>query len=83
MGGKWVDEVDGPKALDSKVSSASVERVYDAVKAGLRTTNAIADKLIMSVTVVQRALITLEDWPSGPRVKRIRSFPAHQFEVAE
>lgn len=83
MGGKWVDEVEGFRVPDCKVSAPSVERVYIAVKSGLRTTNAIADGMLMSVTVVQRALIALEDWPSGPRVRRIKSFPAHQFEVVE
>jgi hypothetical protein len=84
MGGKWVDESSTTRSrLDCPVSASSVERVYIAVKSGLRTTNAIADGMLMSVTVVQRALIVLEDWPGGPRVRRIKSFPAHQFEVIE
>ena len=87
MGGKWVDESSTTRAkpsnsrLDCPVAASSVERVYIAVKSGLRTTKAIADGMLMSVTVVQRALIVLEDWPGGPRVRRIKSFPAHQFEV--
>jgi hypothetical protein len=84
MGGKWVDESSATNSrLDSPVAAPSVERVYIAVKSGLRTTNAIADGMLMSVTVVQRALIVLEDWPGGPRVRRIKSFPAHQFEVMQ
>ena len=84
MGGKWVDESSTTNSrLDSPVAASSVERVYIAVKSGLRTTNAIAGGMLMSVTVVQRALIVLEDWPGGPRVRRIKSFPAHQFEVIE
>ena len=84
MGGKWADESSTTNSrLDCPVAAASVERVYIAVKSGLRTTNAIADGMLMSVTVVQRALIVLEDWPGGPRVRRIREFPAHRFEVIE
>ena len=84
MGGKWVDESSTTNSrLDSPVAASSVERVYIAVKSGLRTTNAIADGMLMSVTVIQRALIVLEDWPGGPRVRRIKSFPAHQFEVVQ
>ncbi len=89
MGGKWVDESSTTRAkpsnsrLDCQVAASSVERVYIAVKSGMRTKNAIADGMMMSVTVVQRALIVLEDWPGGPRVRRIKSFPAHQFEVIE
>jgi hypothetical protein len=84
MGGKWVDETaKAPRMIDSKVSAAAIERVFVAVQAGMRTTNEIGDRMLMSVTVVQRALIVLEDWPGGPRVRRIKSFPAHQFEVIE
>ena len=84
MGGKWVDESSTTSSrLDCPVAASSVERVYIAVKSGLRTTKAIADGMLMSVTVVQRALISLEDWPGGPRVRRIREFPAHRFEVIE
>ena len=84
MGGKWVDESSTTNSrLGCPVAASSVERVYIAVKSGLRTTNSIADGMLMSVTVVQRALIVLEDWPGGPRVRRIKSFPAHQFEVIE
>ena len=84
MGEKWVDETaKAPRMIDSKVSAAAIERVFVAVQAGMRTTNEIGDRMLMSVTVVQRALIALEDWPGGPRVRRIKSFPAHQFEVIE
>ena len=84
MDGKLVDESSATNSrLDCPVSAANVERVYIAVKAGLRTKSAIADGMLMSVTVVQRALIVLEDWPGGPRVRRIKSFPAHQFEIIE
>lgn len=82
MGGKCVDESSTTSSrLDCPVAASSVERVYIAVKSGLRTKSTIADGMLMSVTVVQRALIVLEDWPGGPRVRRIKSFPAHQFEV--
>jgi hypothetical protein len=84
MGGKWVDETaKAPRMIDSKVSAAAIERVFVAVQAGMRTTNEIGDRMLMSVTVVQRALIALEDWPTGPRVRRIKAFPAHRFEVVE
>ena len=84
MGGKWVDESPTTSSrLDCPVAASSVERVYIAVKSGLRTKSTIADGMLMSVTVVQRALIVLEDWPGGPRVRRIKSFPAHQFEIIE
>ena len=84
MGGQWVDETtETPRIIDSKVSAAAIERVFVAVQAGMRTTNEIGDRMLMSVTVVQRALIALEDWPTGPRVRRIKAFPAHRFEVIE
>ena len=69
--------------IDSKVSAAAIERVFVAVQAGMKTVNEIGDRMLMSVTVVQRALIALEDWPGGPRVKRIKASRAHRFEVVE
>lgn len=83
MNGKWVDEIEGTKAVDCKVSAAAVERVFNAVESGLRTTNEIGDKKLISVTVVKRALVALENWPGGPRIRRIKSFPAHRFEVVK
>ena len=80
MGGKWVDEV---AASNPDERAAKVERVFQAVKSGARTVNAIADRVCISETVVKRSLSILEDWPEGPRVRRIREFPAHRFEVIE
>ncbi|MBK7424520.1 MAG: hypothetical protein IPJ48_16365 [Propionivibrio sp.] len=84
MGGK-MGRRDGEGTQDDrlKVSAAAIERVFVAVQAGMRTTNEIGDRMLMSVTVVQRALIALEDWPTGPRVRRIKAFPAHRFEIIE
>ena len=78
MGGKWVDEV---AASSPDERAAKVERVFLAVKYGACTVTAIANRLCISETVVKRSLSILEDWPEGPRVRRIKSFPAHQFEV--
>ena len=79
-GGKWVDEV---AASSPDARAAKVERVFLAVKAGACTVTAIADRVCISETVVKRSLSILEDWPEGPRVRRIREFPAHRFEVIE
>ncbi len=78
MGGKWVDEV---AASSPDERAAKVERVFLAVKNGACRVNSIADRTCFSETVVKRSLSILEDWPGGPRVRRIKSFPAHQFEV--
>ena len=80
MGGKWVDEV---AASSPDERAAKVERVFLAVKYGACTVTAIANRLCISETVIKRSLSILEDWPEGPRVRRIREFPAHRFEVIE
>lgn len=80
MGGKWVDEV---AASSPDERAAKVERVFLAVNDGACRVNSIADRTCFSETVVKRSLSILEDWPEGPRVRRIREFPAHRFEVIE
>ena len=69
-------------ARNAETRLANVENVFNAIADGHISTIAIEDATGLSKTTVQKALHELEDWPSGPRIVRIRSSQqAHTFRI--
>lgn len=69
-------------ARNTTTRLANVEKVFNAIADGHRTTPAIEDASGLSKSTVVKALHELEDWPGGPRIVRIRNGRgSHQFEI--
>lgn len=60
---------------------ATVERVYEAIKAGKNTAPQILEATELGIGAVRAALQTLEMPHPEPRIKRFKTKPAHTFEV--
>jgi len=72
-------QADPRNRADKKTSAANTELIFHAIAAGADSTKAIADATGLGKSTIQRALVALENWPTGARILRTKSYRANSF----